>query len=400
VRSARATVLKMPERRGPASVEDYSALDRDDSEVPTRLRRPGVRVNFSGGLLPHSLWGRIAAGGGLVVFLAGIIAAGVAVQSFLLHDPHFLLENSSSVEVEGNSHLSRAQLLSVFGGDVERNIFRIPLDQRRAQLESLPWIEHATVMRLLPNHVRVAIQERTPVAFVRQGGQIGLVDASGVLLDIAPGTGSSGDSGAGNYSFPVVTGISQADPLSVRAARMHIFVEFLAALNATGEGISRKLSEVDLSNPEDLRAMVPDTVSGNEVLIHFGSEKYLERYHRYQEHLAEWRQQYPKLASVDMRYDQQVVLEMQPGSATSPGAVPADPGANSTDSGAATEPKAAQTGKILPVRHATAVQKPLLLASHEHGRPVPHRSPARKSSTKNSAKTPAITGGKRVGTGQ
>ncbi len=79
------------------------------------------------------------------------------------------MPDSAAIQIAGNSHMSRAQLLSVFGEDVERNVFRIPLAQRRAELESLPWVAHATVMRLLPNRVRVAIVERTPVAFVREG---------------------------------------------------------------------------------------------------------------------------------------------------------------------------------------------------------------------------------------
>jgi cell division protein FtsQ len=49
--------------------------------------------------------------------------------------------------------------------------------------------------------------------------------------------------------------------------------------------------------------------------VHFGEEKYLERYRQYQAHLAEWRTQNPKLASVDMRYERQVVLQMEPGAA-------------------------------------------------------------------------------------
>ena len=80
--------------------------------------------------------------------------------------------------------MTKAQLLSIFGGDVERNIFTVSLAERRAELERLPWVEHATVMRLLPDRLRVSIVERTPVAFVRQGNHIGLVDGSGVLLDM------------------------------------------------------------------------------------------------------------------------------------------------------------------------------------------------------------------------
>ena len=88
-------------------------------------------------------------------------------------------------------------------------------------------------------------------------------------------------------------------------------MDFLAALDAGGEGISHQVSEVNIANPEDVQAIIPDSGSSNaDILVHFGEEKYLERYHQYQAHLAEWRAQYPKLASVDMRYEQQVVLDM------------------------------------------------------------------------------------------
>ncbi len=250
------------------------------------------------------------------------------VRTFLLHDEHFIVPTSASIQIAGNSHLTRAQLLSVFGEDVDRNIFTIPLAQRRAEIESLPWVAHATVMRLLPNRIRVAIVERTPVAFVRQGGQIGLVDANGVLFDLPSAemqqaSGDGPDSSAGAYSFPVLSGILASDPLSTRAARMKIYMEFVAALDATGEGVSHRLSEVNISDPEDVQAIIPDSSSSNaEVLVHFGEEKYLERYHQYQAHLAEWRAQYPKLASADMRYEHQVVLDVSKDSPSQPPATP------------------------------------------------------------------------------
>ena len=105
----------------------------------------------------------------------------------LLHDERFVIPSSSAIEIEGNAHVTRAQLLSIFGGDVERNIFTVSLAEQTAELERLPWVAHATVMRLLPNRMRVSIMERTPVAFVRQGSHIGLVDANGVLLDMPIG---------------------------------------------------------------------------------------------------------------------------------------------------------------------------------------------------------------------
>ena len=360
-RKGGAAVAEMPLRRDYGYAEDYGDDFGVEDEAP---KRPAVRVSFKSGLVPKTLWGRIAAGGGLVLMLGVGIAGVLVVRSFLLRDEHFVVEGSSSIQIVGNSQLTRPQLLSVFGGDVERNIFKIPMDERRAELESLPWVAHATVMRLLPNRVRVSIVERTPVAFLRQGKEIGLVDANGVLLDMARPVDGDGVAArkVPSYSFPVLTGLSAGDPLSVRAARMKIYLEFVAALDSGGENVSRKLSEVDLSNPEDVKAILPDGgSSGADILVHFGDAKFLERYHQYQSHLTEWRTQYPKLGSVDMRYERQVVLEMQAGSAV-PSGTPA--GVAPAEVSAKPVAKAAPvaTAKAASVAAAKAVVAPAAVA--------------------------------------
>jgi cell division protein FtsQ len=284
--------------------EDFAEPYEDDN-LPVGRRGTGVRVRFRG--LPATKWGRIFAGCVLLIGLGVGTAVYLMARSYLLHDDRFVIPSSASVEFEGNAHVTRAQLLGIFGGDVERNIFTVSLEQRRAELERLPWVAHATVMRLLPNRMRVSVVERTPVAFVRQGSHIGLVDANGVLLDM-PVEAKSRE----HYSFPVVTGISGNDPVSTRAARMKIFGRFTSELDGSGEKISEELSEVDLSNPEDVQALIPD--HSTEILVHFGEDNFLERYRRFKEHLPEWRTLYPKLSSVDMRYEQQVVLQMPQGS--------------------------------------------------------------------------------------
>jgi cell division protein FtsQ len=295
--------------------DDFNAGSLDE-DSPVR-RRAGLQGGLRLGLLsrvveglPRTLWGRIAAGTALFAVLGLGIAGALTARSMLLHDERFVIPSSAAIAIEGNQHVTKAQLLSIFGEDVDRNIFTVSLAERRAELERLPWVEHATVMRLLPDHMRVSIVERTPVAFVRQGGHIGLVDKSGVLMDMVSGTGSS--AGA-RYSFPVVIGIAANDPLSTRLARMKIFGRFTRELDGGGAKISEGLSEVDLSDPEDVKALIPDEHS--EVLVHFGDVDFIDRYQKYKAHLAEWRAQYPKLSSVDMRYERQVVLEMQAGSA-------------------------------------------------------------------------------------
>ena len=175
-----------------------------------------------------------------------------------------------------------------------------------------------------------------------------------------------------DYSFPVLTGISAGDPLSTRAARMTIYLDFMAALDATGEGISHKVSEVDVSSPEDVRAILPDSGSGGaDILVHFGDEKYLERYHQYQAHLAEWRTQYPKLASVDMRYERQVVLEMQAGTAV-PNGDAAPTGA--TPEAAAAAPAAAKPA-VAAAKHRAVKKNPVTPINKLKGKPAGAASP-------------------------
>ncbi len=280
--------------------------DDFDDEPDGGFLRTQTRIRVRRGVVPQSVWGKVLAGTALFVMLSAVVAGLLVVRNFLLHDPRFLIESSSDIQIDGNSHVSRPQLLSIFGEDIGRNLFYVPLSARRAQLETLPWVEHATVMRLLPDRLRVSVVERTPVAFVRQDGHIGLVDANGVLLDLP-----ADDPAGAKYSFPVLTGISAADPLSTRAARMKIYRQFMQELDASGARLTDSLSEVDVSNPEDVKALIPDHSS--EILVHFGDEDFLERFQRYQQQLPAWRAQYPNLASVDMRYASQVVLDMSPG---------------------------------------------------------------------------------------
>ena len=307
-------------RKGPQTVAPRRALT--ELPLPTRLpggataegdggfrrgrTRTGLRLTFRGGL-PETMVGRILAGITALLLLAAMVLGAVAVRRLMQRDERFLLPGAAAIETAGNQHLSREELVNVLRDDVGRNVFSLGLDRQRAALEQMPWVERATVMRLLPDRLRVNVVERTPIAFAREKGRIGLVDAHGVLLDLRqPAAG-------GSYSFPVVTGIVAADAMVTRASRMRLFQSFVGALDGTGEHISAKLSEIDLSNPEDVRALIPD--SGSEVLVHFGDSEFLGRYRAYEAHLAEWRQQYPHLASVDMRYERQAVLEMAPGSA-------------------------------------------------------------------------------------
>ncbi|HEX4651574.1 MAG TPA: FtsQ-type POTRA domain-containing protein [Granulicella sp.] len=366
-RAQRASAKSRPEKPQRDFDDDFAGSSAPPSNSPGEdfypsRRAGGVRLRFSGSLvrLPRTLWGRIVGGLLLLAFLGGIAGALLFARNFFLHDERFVLQSTASIEIVGNTHITRDQLLAIFGDDLERNIFRISLADRRRQLEVLPWVQRATVMRLLPDRLRIEITERTPVAFVRQGTQIGLIDASGVLLDMPPNV-----AGDPQYSFPVITGLSASDPLSTRAARMELYTRFTSSLDSTGEKISAKLSEIDLSDPEDVKALIPEGWA--DILVHFGDTAFLARYQRFQQLLPEWRTQYPRLASVDMRYERQVVLEMQPGTTapapSDPGAAPAKPAGDKPIKSAARSKVRGRSAKKSPAK-PTSSWHPRAISSH------------------------------------
>jgi cell division protein FtsQ len=255
---------------------------------------------------PSSVWGRAFLGLGALIVLGGLATGAFVLKTYLERDARFRIAGMGNIEASGLTQVSRAEMLPVFGEDIGRNIFFVSLSERRRQLEEIPWVERATVMRVLPDRIRVQVVERQPVAFVREGQQIGLVDANGVLLTMPAAMMAQH-----HYSFPVLTGIDPRDPLDARKGRMAVYGRLLAELDANNQHLSEQISEIDLTDSEDARVLMPE--QGADILAHFGEDRFLERYQRYKAHIAEWRQQYPKLAAVDLRYDQQVVLQMTPG---------------------------------------------------------------------------------------
>ncbi len=278
-------------------------LDEDDNARPGwgAFRRPGGRW-----WRPATKAGRLFLAAGVLIVLGSLTVAGLRLRSDLEHDARFRIAGTSDIQATGLSEVSRREMLGVFGSDIGRNVFFVPLEDRRKELEAIPWVERATVMRLLPNQIRVAVVERQPVAFVRRGEQIGLVDADGVLLSMSPEAMARQ-----HYSFPVLTGIDAGDPAASRKERMAVYLRLMSALDSTGQHYSDQVSEIDLTDPEDARVLMPE--QGRDILVHLGDSHFLERYLRYKRYIVQWRQQYPQLAAVDMRFDRQVVLEMASG---------------------------------------------------------------------------------------
>ena len=293
----------------PREVSQHEALEREpfddarlvdlEAEQESPFLRGQKRVSVRRGSIPRKTANRLLWVGAALIALAIVGVAGLSLYRYGKHSWRFRIDSSDQIEVAGAEHVTHVQIMEVMGGDIGRNIFFVPLAQRKLQLEQIPWVESASVMRFVPNRLRIEIHERTPVAFARIGSHVSLIDAGGTLMELAAGSKRK-------YSFPVIAGMNAGEPLSTRAARMKNYNALVRELDSSGAHYSQELSEVDISDPEDVKVLAADT--NGEVLVHLGSGNYLQRYKTYVTHVQQWRQQFDKLESVDLRYDGQIIV--------------------------------------------------------------------------------------------
>ena len=277
---------------------DARILDLDD-EAESPFLRGQKRVAVRRGALPRKAASRLKITLVLLTAVACCGVVGFALYRYATQSWRFRIDSSDNITISGTRNVSRSQVLEVMASDIDRNIFFVPLGARKKQLEQISWVQSASVMRLLPNRLRIVVKERMPVAFVEINSHIQLIDANGVVMEMPANSQAS-------YSFPVIVGVTDAEPLSTRAARMKIYMQLMKELDAAGAHYSRNLSDVDLSDPDDVKATVTDPRGA--VLVHLGSSNFLERFRVYVTHVQEWRTQFQKLQSVDLRYEHQVIV--------------------------------------------------------------------------------------------
>jgi cell division protein FtsQ len=240
----------------------------------------------------------------LVLTVAGAtIATGLTLTvRFLMYSPQVLLLKPDQIELTGNHIVGREAVLQPFVRDRNRSVLRIPLDARRAQLEQLPWVESASVQRILPNRIRVELTERTPVAFLRNGNELALIDAHGVILDRPEGE---------DLHFPIVAGLPENMPREEREKRIQTYQEFLRDADLVRAESSDRVSEVDLSNAKDLRVVMTGLASPTDsqaVTIHFGGNDFTGKFRMLVDNFAQWQANAGHVQSIDLQYSRQVVV--------------------------------------------------------------------------------------------
>ena len=204
--------------------------------------------------------------------------------------------------VSGNASLSRGEVLTLLSDLRGRNMMLVNLESSRQQLLASPWVEDATIRRVLPGTVAVVVSERQPMGIARVGEELYLVDEEGGIID------AFGQSYAA-FDLPVIDGLAAAPegggPL-VDDARAALAGRLLTSLQ-TQPDLAKRVSQIDVSDVHDAAVIL----EGDVTLVRLGDEQFIERLQAYLDLASALRERVPEIDYIDMRFGERVYVRPQ-----------------------------------------------------------------------------------------
>ncbi len=207
---------------------------------------------------------------------------------------------AKSVQFSGLRVVPQADAKAWAAVPVNKTLFSLNLADINSRLAAQPFVKSATVSRDFPDAVRIAVEERTPIASLNNG-QMYFLDDDGVLLPYL--------NPANRLDVPVISGVAGIDHVRVGevASSNEIYqaIEILKLAREIDSSLFRLISEVNMGNGGDI---VLTSVDGG-VPIVLGRGEYgrkLVTFRTFWNNIAKAEGQ-SKLLSVDMRFEDQVV---------------------------------------------------------------------------------------------
>lgn len=236
-----------------------------------------------------------------LVLAAGIYAAQ-RFEQFLIRDPRFFLagpadygQESANIQLSGVRYASRTRILRLFDQDYGRSVYLLPLKARRNALLDVSWVQQASIVRVWPDRVMVAVTERKPVAFVKLPAdgitRWALIDDEGVILD---------PPARAPFKLPVLSGVPTGEPQSKRAKRVRRMLQLMKDLGRHADGVS----EVDVSDLDDLK--ISWAVQGRAVTLLLGETNFSSRLENFLEHYSDIHRKMPQASTFDLRLDDRI----------------------------------------------------------------------------------------------
>jgi cell division septal protein FtsQ len=214
-----------------------------------------------------------------------------------------LIAAASSLQIDrmvvrGNARLSTGEVLALVEGLRGQNILAVDLEAWQRKLLSSPWVESATIRRLLPSTVEILVHERRPMGIGRLGTAMYLVDPKGVIID------EYGPAYA-DIDLPIIDGIGAPprDGSIVDIARAEFATRVVLALSARPE-LAQRVSQIDVSNLHDAVLIL----DGDPALLRVGDSDFVARLQQYIDLAPALHERLAGIDYVDLRFDERLYV--------------------------------------------------------------------------------------------
>lgn len=177
--------------------------------------------------------------GSVATILAGLIAV-LGILACAL-SPIFVLK---TINIQGNRFVQNEEIIRIAGVRQGENLFQLKTDEIKKNLTKDLRIDQAVVQRSFPSQLDISIVERVPLALVKcdygylEAGRDGIVlDAHRTLRDM---------------SVPIISGVAAQDLFVGDVIEDKNINRVLLFLSELDEDTIKALSEINISNPEDV----------------------------------------------------------------------------------------------------------------------------------------------------
>jgi cell division protein FtsQ len=257
-----------------------------------RFRRAHVKPSRKGALSLRWVWAVVR----VIAVAALIVAAGWSATRLVLTAPALQVAH---LTVRGNERLSSGEVLALVAELRGQNILTVQIGEWRQRVLTSPWVEDASIRRVLPSTLEITVRERRPMGIGRLGTVLYLVDPQGVIVD------EYGPNYA-DIDLPIIDGLSGPPPRSsgvIDGPRAEFAARVLAALAAKPE-LARQVSQLDVS---DLHNAVV-ILDGDTALLRLGESDFTERLQQYLDLAPALRARMATIDYVDLRFDERLYV--------------------------------------------------------------------------------------------
>lgn len=252
------------------------------------------------------------------LILSGVILTFSATYIFACNSSHF---NVSEIKARGNDKVSSDEIMEKAKSCVGANIFSLDLKRIEKRLRQDKRIKEVVVKRRLPGCILVEVEEKLPVLWIslppnyngsRSYGFWGLsIDQEIIPLEKKDL----------HHDLPLVSGIEMGKPSPGQApqpyrkwseVKAEKALEFYRTVTAIDPSSVKLLSEINL---KDMSNMTVYLIPGIRVMMGHGS--FEKKWRRLRAILGK-EDKIEELVSVDLRFDDQVVLSRSSKTSSSP----------------------------------------------------------------------------------